>query len=483
MSLRIRRGTDAQRLTLTFDQGEVVYTTDTKKVYIGDGVTAGGTNILATSAGTGVTFNATTQAFDFTTSNLGLTTSVVSEGANKYFTTQRAQDAAAALFTAVGSPATTGTIVGTVATGTVTLSATPSPLLEQGEKFTVIGTGGGGLTAGGTYFVISNTGTSVILASSLANAMTSTAITSLSTASLTGTTFSSAGISTGITFTYDSVTHTLTANSTGLTSLVTDSNPSLGGNLAINAFNITGTGSFSGTNISGTGTVSAPAVTGTTSIGTNIVRIVGNAITTTNAGASPNSTDLIIGTAATATSLKIFTNDPAHPSLALQGRTSGGATGTNIEFKTSRGTITVPTTVQVGDAVNLITSFANDGTDYRLTSIMGSFIDPNGTVGTNTLTGLIGLITLADGNPSNVKGVFINRKGWLTVGRAITDDAKAHVDINGAMLLAPLASAPANPVAGMLAIANGTGWNPTSTGKNTLVCYLGSAWVQVAVAA
>ena len=50
------------------------------------------------------------------------------------------------------------------------------------------------------------------------------------------------------------------------------------------------------------------------------------------------------------------------------------------------------------------------------------------------------------------------------------------------MKLAPLNAAPTSPVSGMLAVANGSGWNPTSTGKHTLVCYLTSAWVQVAVA-
>lgn len=39
---QIRRGTDAQRLTVVFNAGEFVYTTDTKLLYIGDGATAGG---------------------------------------------------------------------------------------------------------------------------------------------------------------------------------------------------------------------------------------------------------------------------------------------------------------------------------------------------------------------------------------------------------------------------------------------------------
>ena len=42
MALRLRRGTDAERLTITPLQGEMIYTTDTKKLYVGDGATQGG---------------------------------------------------------------------------------------------------------------------------------------------------------------------------------------------------------------------------------------------------------------------------------------------------------------------------------------------------------------------------------------------------------------------------------------------------------
>ena len=42
MGLQIRRGTDAQRLTTVFAEGEPVFTTDTEKLYVGDGVTIGG---------------------------------------------------------------------------------------------------------------------------------------------------------------------------------------------------------------------------------------------------------------------------------------------------------------------------------------------------------------------------------------------------------------------------------------------------------
>lgn len=43
MSLKLRRGTNAERLTITPEAGELIYTTDTKQLYAGDGTTPGGT--------------------------------------------------------------------------------------------------------------------------------------------------------------------------------------------------------------------------------------------------------------------------------------------------------------------------------------------------------------------------------------------------------------------------------------------------------
>lgn len=42
MALKLRRGTDAERQTIIPLQGELIYTTDTKKLYVGDGSTEGG---------------------------------------------------------------------------------------------------------------------------------------------------------------------------------------------------------------------------------------------------------------------------------------------------------------------------------------------------------------------------------------------------------------------------------------------------------
>ena len=42
VKLKVRRGTDAQRKTIVLDQGEVGYTLDTKRLFVGDGSKLGG---------------------------------------------------------------------------------------------------------------------------------------------------------------------------------------------------------------------------------------------------------------------------------------------------------------------------------------------------------------------------------------------------------------------------------------------------------
>lgn len=90
---------------------------------------------------------------------------------------------------------------------------------------------------------------------------------------------------------------------------------------------------------------------------------------------------------------------------------------------------------------------------------------------------------LADGN--NYNGTF---DGDVT-GSVFSDDSSIMVDavdfamFSDTLTLTPLNTEPANPVNGMIAVADGTGWDPASNAKNTLVAYLGGAWVTVAAAA
>ena len=352
MSLQIRRGTEAQRTGVIFDSGEIIFTTDTQKLYVGDGITAGGKNVLATSAGGGVTFNNTTQRFDFTTTGLGLTTSDVSEGTNLYYLRQRAQDDAAALFTAAGAPNTTGNITATSAPNTVSISGSTATMIV-GQRFVVTGTGGNGLTGSPTTYYVAqiDSGNQIKLATSRLNALAGTPlVTVTANASYTGTTYAAGGESSNVVFTYDSVNRTIVANVTldgiGLTAISQDTSPSLGGNLTLNSRNIIGTG-----NINITGTINA---TGT--------------VTTGN----------IIGAG----------------SLTTRGVANTPGSEANVTIQSARaGTATLQNT----DLIGTLNFAGYNGTDYRNGTVIASQMASNVTTGNFAVdTGIYSLN--ADGN-------------------------------------------------------------------------------------
>jgi hypothetical protein len=96
MSLRIRRGTDAQRSGVTFDMGEIVWTTDGRQLWVGDGLQQGGFPVVgANITGYGLVYDPVTRRIDVA----GLTTNDIAEGSNnKYFSALLARNAAASLF-------------------------------------------------------------------------------------------------------------------------------------------------------------------------------------------------------------------------------------------------------------------------------------------------------------------------------------------------------------------------------------------------
>ena len=67
MALQIRRGTDAERLAIIPLQGELIFTTDNKEVFVGDGTTVGGVGITGSGGGGGG--SGTVTAVSVTTAN------------------------------------------------------------------------------------------------------------------------------------------------------------------------------------------------------------------------------------------------------------------------------------------------------------------------------------------------------------------------------------------------------------------------------
>ena len=131
MALQIRRGTDAQRQTIAFKSGELIYTTDLKDMWVGDGVTNGGTQLSPVKSVNG------------STGTVVLTTDQVAQGAsgtkNYYSSTQAKIDAGAAIV--AGNSGNTGitfsynsgtNVINAVVTnsgGLSTVAGDPSPAL------------------------------------------------------------------------------------------------------------------------------------------------------------------------------------------------------------------------------------------------------------------------------------------------------------------------------------------------------------------
>lgn len=61
IKLKLRRGLESQRLLVTLDQGELGYTIDTKRIFVGDGATVGGI-VVGTKAFTPIAANKTSLA-------------------------------------------------------------------------------------------------------------------------------------------------------------------------------------------------------------------------------------------------------------------------------------------------------------------------------------------------------------------------------------------------------------------------------------
>ena len=80
MSIKIRRGTNIERLTVILEEGELGYATDSKTLYVGDGITLGGIQVGVVQLSYRHDFN----VYDY----LGKAPSGSSEGANVWTITR-----------------------------------------------------------------------------------------------------------------------------------------------------------------------------------------------------------------------------------------------------------------------------------------------------------------------------------------------------------------------------------------------------------
>lgn len=422
MAFQLRRGTNAQRLGLTPLQGELLYTTDTKTLYVGDGTTAGGTSVgggggatdlndLTDVVITGGTlasgqvlkYNGTNWvngtdstgggggAVDSVNGEVGdvvLTTTDIAEGTNEYYTQQKAQDAVASLFD----------------NGTHSGITFVYDDLTNSIDATVTGGGGGGTTenevldwvgpmlANGTNTGITftyNAGTNGLTSA------VSVGVSDLSDVTIVGTPAE------GEILRYNA---TLDVWVNDVLELLSDPAPTLGGLLDLNNNTITGTGNI---DIDGTAIIS-----GNVDIGSDASGYLGTLGVT-------NGTNVV----------------GANSMFSLTSIGAANVLPTTDLFK-ARGTVAAPTAVQPTDllhAIRFIGRGTAAGAQIPTSSVqIVGLADGSGTIGTNFAPGFFGIQTRNDAGALNTV-LSLNKDGVLRLWGGNAVDPTAVDEAGGAV--------------------------------------------------
>ena len=400
MALRLRRGTDAERLLITPLQGELIYATDTKKIYVGDGAAVGGLLVGPFAA----------TAFDLvndTTPQLG--GDLVLNGNN---------------ITGIGNIMIDGTIT---ATGNIGLGD------ADADEITVLG----------------------VINSALRPALDLSY--DLGTEARRWQHLYVGGIT---------IDQALTTESITVTNNINGSDSSIIYNATTDTLTATTfVGNVTGSVFSDNSAVLVDGITG---------NMYATALTTDRIDGTLGYIDLQGVDAINNLVLRYYEPVPGNHT-EVYGVTDG-STGTGINTYVNRGTLNSPEIIQQGDIVHGSNIVCFTGTTYQLSSSIVHLIDPAATVDGSTIPGMIAIATFTDGNPANVKGITVDSRGYVNVNNGLTQ-AAATLDINGFAKLAVLTAAPSPLTNGLIAIADGTSWNPTSSGVQTVVAYINSGWV------
>jgi hypothetical protein len=361
MSLRIRRGPDSDRQVTLFDAGEIIYTTDTKKLYIGDGSTTGGVHVLANSVGlgSGLAFNTGTQTIGFNLASLSLSTQITPESYTTTYTASGSSNTTLKVastvgiqegMTIAGTGFTTQTVTGVVDTTTLTISGNPgnSPSPTNGETLTFNSTN--------QYFTSSRM------------------LTALNAAL-------SAGTQSGISFAF---------NAGALSATVASSFPAN----AIGALTNNGTGTLSWTNLANYATLTSPTFT-SPSLGAAVATSITPSITTFNLA---NTVATTVNFAGAATTLNI-------------GASGGSATfAGNIAVNNSV-TAAITTTSATANIFNAVATTVNIAGAATAVSIGGV----SGTTTVNNNLTVSGNLTV-NGTTTTVNQVTISTSAVVTQG-------------------------------------------------------------------
>jgi len=399
MPLQIRRGTEAERLVLAVPpaEGELIWITDDKRLYIGDGVTlanaltpiTGYTDDDAMDAAAGLFTSGThtniSFAYDDANDKINATIDL-----SVYDGVIKASGFNGSLF-ADDSTELVNAIEGTIhLDGTVRGNIIPDAdeaydLGSSTYKFKDLYLSGSSIQLGGASITASGTAVNLPAGSTVGGALI--------------------GSGTG------------PGNSLNVDIIGDDSSIIVNSETA----EIRGTfvGDLVGSVFADDSTVMIDAISNYISNGS--INFEGDAVI------SPFTNAVFFGNETTPTKIIHIGTDDINEEV--RGLTSGSdASGTL--YNVARTSLSSPTTVVAGDTLaNPLVVQAYTGSTYALSSVITTYADSAGTITPTAVPGAIGIYTFEDGNPSNAHGVYINRQGWVSINRPGT--ANAMLDVNG----------------------------------------------------
>lgn len=476
MALKLRRGLETDRKNFTPDEGELIYTTDEKKLYVGDGVTEGG---VAVDTTLGEVF--------------------IEELAN--------------VVTDSSGPATDGSVLAYNSTSgdwnavtpdelTIQLSTDPTPALGGDldlNENDIIGTGNididgaitatGNITANGNIVLGDNNTDSITIGADFKSSLNPNmdALYDLGdfnkrwrniyaeginvNGEISALAYNGLVIGDDSTVLVDPAGNVLNADTVNVETVLTvsqiDANSILTGTII---------GDLYGSVVGDDSTVLVDTVNSRITNGT--ISLENDTITTNLGGRN----------------LRFDSEDEGGITLALKGPEGGQCINVDVTSSSFFGTVTKfgfnataggsanPQALLSGDYLGAI---SYSGYDTNTLSFMPSAVYSAraDTKYTPTVDQIRGehewLANFGTGTDPAVARMTFNSDGCLAVNIPVEGTAVDDVvlDVYGIARLEPSDAAPSTPVSGMIAVADGINWDPAGTGTEAVVAYLGGGWV------
>lgn len=403
MALRLRRGTNSERGLITPADGELVYTTDTKRLYIGDGTTVGGNPV--DTAGTAFGSNVDLNNYDLTgTGNINITGSITATGN----------------ITADGNLTLGGNlIIGDAPSDTVSfLAKVESHVLPDVDGARNLGSSTNKFNQIWTNTV--HVTDDIISPSVNANIVgdDSTVLLNRATGALNAT-----GILKGdVKAVDDSYFYNATSKA------VVAGQGTFSGVVQANSFVGSIVGDVQGTVFGDDSTVLVDGINGTLSNGT-LTFSEGVLDITSQAGIGRY---LTIGKDTDIETQGLIFKAGSAPGKFLQVESlADGSDSSGISFQVSRGDLATKTALQAGDSLGSIKFSGHDGTNKNTVSSMIQWsVEEGASISNGVLPGKLFLLTTAD-NATSWKGVTIDSGGRLCVGGTGVAQTDSALDVTG----------------------------------------------------